>query len=450
MIKVASVRESFNYLQNALLSSSKVFYTRFGDGVFEIIQKKDDASHKFSHQLKSELEQALSMQHPDFIKAAVLGYPKEPGMKKRVFIEGSVEGSWPQRYIETVLKYSDDKLYHNPILFHYLSVFKPALLRNFVKLFVRPKAKMFIGCCPKKDAEAFYGPIDFYIKTPEKQAYHFIDEWWPQVEKNAENVELVLPSAGLASKVISKRLWELKKNIQLIDIGSVNNILENRNRPAWIKVIGLKTLRKNLLDSAPKEVDPHYLIKKTLKIKEGYSHPYVGKRRKQDRRMMYRIFDLLGYKKGAEIGVFQAINALDICESIPGVQLICIDPWEKMFHYSQKRMNGFFQQCKEKLQNYNVEFIRAASFQACQQIKDGSLDFVHIDARHDFNNVMTDLIQWVPKVRSGGAVSGHDFFFDGGCGVIQAVNAYTQAHNIGDIYLINDTKGRPSFFWVKK
>lgn len=449
MIKVASVQESFSHLQTMLLSSSKVFYTRFGDGVFEIIEQRPDASHRFSHTLKSELEQALSIDHANFIKAAVLGYPKEPGMKKRVFIEGSTEGSWPDRYVSTALKYSSSNFYHNPIVFHYLAVFKPIFLKHFINMFIKPKTKMFIGCCPKKDAEAFYGPIDVYVETPPKQAYHHIDKWWPQVEKNVDGVSMVLPSAGLASKVISKRLWQMDKNVQLIDIGSVNNILEGRNHPAWIKVMGLEKLKKNLLSETEKKVDPDYLIKKTLRIREGYAHPYVGKRRNQDRRMMYRIFNLIGYKKGVEIGVFQGNNALDICESIPGVQLTCIDPWKKMFHYSQKRMDGFFAECQKKLAGYDVTFIRSTGTEAVRDVKDGSLDFVHIDAMHDFDSAMMDLILWVPKVRPGGAISGHDFYFAGGCGVIQAVTAYTQVHHISDIYLINDTKGRPSFFWIK-
>jgi predicted O-methyltransferase YrrM len=237
----------------------------------------------------------------------------------------------------------------------------------------------------------------------------------------------------------------MNKAVHLIDIGSVNNILENRNHPAWIKVIGLKKLRKNLLS----KTDPHNIIKKSLQIKDGYMHPYVGKRRGQDRRMMYRIFKLLGYKNGVEIGVFQGNNALDICESIPGVKLTCIDPWQKMFHYSQKRMDGFYTQCIEKLKEHDVTFMRTTGADASKVIKDDSLDFVHIDAMHDFDSIMADLICWVRKVRPGGAISGHDYFFDGGVGVIQAVSAYTQAHNINNVYIINDKKGRPSFFWIK-
>jgi predicted O-methyltransferase YrrM len=427
-----------------------VYYVRFGDGPFEILENKNDGSHKFSHKLKDEIQQAISIQNELFIKAAVLGYPKEEGMKKRVFIEGSKEGSWPDRYVETVKKYSKDKFYHNPIVFHYLSVFKPELLKYFINTYIKPKTKMFIGSCNKQQAEKFYGKIDYYIGTPHKNAYHYIDRWFPEVLKNIHDCDIVLPSAGIASKVIAKRLWMMQKNIHLIDIGSVNNIMDNKNHPAWIKIIGLNKLRKNLGIDNILQTDPHDIIRSSLKIRNNYMRPYVGKRRRQNRAMMYRIFNILGYKTGVEIGVFRGNNALNICKSIPNVKLTCIDPWKKMFSHSNQDMQTYFKETQNKLKNYNVKFIRATGTEAAHQFENDSLDFVHIDAMHDFDSVMTDLMQWVPKVKKGGAISGHDYFFEGSTGVIQAVDAYTRAHNIDNVYLIDNKKNNPSFFWIKE
>jgi len=446
---VASVEETLNHLHAMFSSNKKTFFTRFGDGPFEIIHGNNDSSHQFSEELKTEMKMALSINDRRYIKAASLGYPEEPGMKKRVFVEGSTSGKWPDRYIKTALKYSPDKFYHNPIVFHYLSVFKPDLFKNFVNKHIKPKTKMFIGACDKKNLELFYGPIDHVIKTPEKNAYYSLD--WEYILEMTKRVNMVLLACGIAAKAISQRLWRKEINVQLIDLGGVNNILENRNKPAWIKVIGLETLRKNLgIEKKEKQiVDKHQFIKKSLKIKDGYMRPYVGKRQKQNRAMMYRIFNHFEYKRGVEIGVFQGNNAFEICNSIPGINLTCVDPWKKMFHYSQQRMNQFFKETKNKLKNYNVEFIRKTSIEAAAYIPDNSVDFVHIDGRHDFDNAMMDLITWVPKVKSGGAISGHDFFFDGGVGVIQAVTAYTQAHSVDKVYIINDTKCKPSFFWIK-
>ena len=39
----------------------------------------------------------------------------------------------------------------------------------------------------------------------------------------------------------------------------------------------------------------------------------------------------------------------------------------------------------------------------------GSLDFVYIDARKGYLKVKEDLLDWAPRVRPGGLLSGHDY-----------------------------------------
>lgn len=42
-------------------------------------------------------------------------------------------------------------------------------------------------------------------------------------------------------------------------------------------------------------------------------------------------------------------------------------------------------------------------------IPDGSCDFVYIDACHLYEAVLADLYAYIPKVRAGGLIGGHDF-----------------------------------------
>jgi hypothetical protein len=39
----------------------------------------------------------------------------------------------------------------------------------------------------------------------------------------------------------------------------------------------------------------------------------------------------------------------------------------------------------------------------------GSLEWVHLDARHDYENVVADIEAWLPKVKRGGWLSGDDY-----------------------------------------
>jgi len=40
--------------------------------------------------------------------------------------------------------------------------------------------------------------------------------------------------------------------------------------------------------------------------------------------------------------------------------------------------------------------------------KDGTVDFVYIDASHDYDSVCADIRAWLPKVRKNGIIGGHD------------------------------------------
>jgi len=42
-------------------------------------------------------------------------------------------------------------------------------------------------------------------------------------------------------------------------------------------------------------------------------------------------------------------------------------------------------------------------------IEDGSLDLVFIDGDHSYEGVRLDIDLWLPKVREGGVISGHDY-----------------------------------------
>jgi hypothetical protein len=49
---------------------------------------------------------------------------------------------------------------------------------------------------------------------------------------------------------------------------------------------------------------------------------------------------------------------------------------------------------------------------AADRFKWGELDFVYIDANHEYEHVLEDVRAWAPKVRAGGIVSGHDYAGD--------------------------------------
>tara|TARA_R110002153_G_C13126303_1_gene479392 strand:+ start:89 stop:742 length:654 start_codon:yes stop_codon:yes gene_type:complete len=59
-----------------------------------------------------------------------------------------------------------------------------------------------------------------------------------------------------------------------------------------------------------------------------------------------------------------------------------------------------------------VNPIKSTSIEAATLYDDKSLDFVFIDAGHDFDNVKADIEAWLPKVKNGGYIAGHDYSWD--------------------------------------
>jgi hypothetical protein len=56
-----------------------------------------------------------------------------------------------------------------------------------------------------------------------------------------------------------------------------------------------------------------------------------------------------------------------------------------------------------------VSVVIADSVVASQLFSDGSIDWVQLDARHDYSGLVADIQAWLPKVKRGGWLSGDDY-----------------------------------------
>jgi|6_EtaG_2_1085325.scaffolds.fasta_scaffold00543_4 hypothetical protein len=171
-------------------------------------------------------------------------------------------------------------------------------------------------------------------------------------------------------------------------------------------------------------------------------------KQESDRKGLIKLFADLRFNKGVEVGVASGDHALAMCQTVPNLELTCIDHWR-----GERKKHRI--ETQKKLAGYNVKLITDLSENVVEQIEPGSLDFVYIDAGHTFDAIMLDLIKWSKKVRTGGIVSGHDYgpindrlTRNRTCGVYEAVNAYVDAHYIKNLFVIDSESVTPTFFWV--
>ena len=120
------------------------------------------------------------------------------------------------------------------------------------------------------------------------------------------------------------------------------------------------------------------------------------------------------YKVGVEVGTFKGEFSKTILSQWHG-KLYMVDVWNKIENYDDKNNHdhtvGIYNECiKNTSEFYERSFmLRMTSEEGSKLFQNNSLDFVYIDANHSYDGFMADLNFWVPKVKPGGLISGHDY-----------------------------------------
>ena len=116
----------------------------------------------------------------------------------------------------------------------------------------------------------------------------------------------------------------------------------------------------------------------------------------------------------AEIGVFEGDLTWYLLERLDIGTYYCVDPWERYEGYEDKTsglLEGAYAKFTENTERFGAQIIekRMTSVEAAKIIPDNSIDVVFIDANHSYRHVKEDIKAWLPKVKPGGLLSGHDY-----------------------------------------
>lgn len=158
----------------------------------------------------------------------------------------------------------------------------------------------------------------------------------------------------------------------------------------------------------------------------------------------------MGYKKGAEIGVYKGAYTEKFCRA--GLTMYAIDPWMAYqgagrTQKEQERQDFLYGHTQRVLSPFpNVAIVRKTSMAALEDFEDEALDFVYIDGDHRFPAVTADIYWWSNKVKKGGIISGHDYFNTSPtannviCHAKAAVDAFIEVFNIPSFYTFGRSK----------
>lgn len=152
---------------------------------------------------------------------------------------------------------------------------------------------------------------------------------------------------------------------------------------------------------------------------------------------------------GSWKGRSAAFMAVEIINSGKRIQFDCVDTWlgsDEPKHRADPDVrdgtlfDAFLLNTDPVREVVNP--IRLPSVEAAKHYQPESLNFVFIDAAHDYRNVKADIAAWFPKVKAGGVLAGDDY---GGKGVTKAVHEAWRS-GVG----VSRGSGSGMQWWVRK
>lgn len=118
-----------------------------------------------------------------------------------------------------------------------------------------------------------------------------------------------------------------------------------------------------------------------------------------------------------EVGSWKGRSAAYMCVEIVNsgkdIEFYCVDSWNDWWNEQEncgvKNLYSTFLKNLEPVAPY-FKPLKLNSLDAAIKFKDESIDFVFLDAGHDYESVKSDILAWYPKIKQGGILAGHDYF----------------------------------------
>lgn len=141
------------------------------------------------------------------------------------------------------------------------------------------------------------------------------------------------------------------------------------------------------------------------------------------------------YKIYVEVGVWKGHSLSFLAQELKPrkgeVEIYGVDLFEETYKWDNSDQQDLRKQVPYIYDIYNrvleaaevrddIIDLKGLSWEMADKFEDGSVDMVFIDADHSYESVAKDISAWLPKIRKGGIISGHDY--DNPCGVKQAVS----------------------------
>ncbi|SFT41874.1 Methyltransferase domain-containing protein [Algoriphagus locisalis] len=151
----------------------------------------------------------------------------------------------------------------------------------------------------------------------------------------------------------------------------------------------------------------------------------------------------------AELGVAHGDFSRKILEINKPSKLHLVDVWQSE-RYPEKLFHEVSQKFQKEKEEGKVVINRGLSTEVVDQFPDAYFDWIYIDTAHTYLVTKAELESYLPKMKVGGVIAGHDFIVGEidvpwKYGVIEAVYEFCEKYNWEIIYLTMERGISPSF-----
>lgn len=149
-----------------------------------------------------------------------------------------------------------------------------------------------------------------------------------------------------------------------------------------------------------------------------YHLPHMGEDWFTYPRLYDHVVDKFDSGLFVEVGSWKGKSAaylgVNIINSGKNIKLHCVDTFGGSIEHTgvKEIVEGTLHAtCVQNLEPVSsvVEIFKIDSVSASKNYEDKSIEFVFIDGDHSYEAVMEDIAAWLPKVKPGGILAGHDY-----------------------------------------
>lgn len=132
-----------------------------------------------------------------------------------------------------------------------------------------------------------------------------------------------------------------------------------------------------------------------------------------------------GSVRGAEVGIYKGEMSAELLFGHRQLFLYMVDSWADQWqqpaayratrdshaHVALREQERYMARAIQvtAFASERRQVLRMTSAEAAAAIQAGSLDFVFLDGDHSYEGVIADVAAWLPVLKPGGLLSGHDY-----------------------------------------